>query len=45
MSLKGNIRQILTLIQKVIAQAPIDKQPMIASKISRVVEKYSNLDG
>jgi hypothetical protein len=44
MSLKGNIKQILTILQKVVVQAPIDKQQMITAKISRVVDKYSNLD-
>lgn len=44
MSLRPNIQNILAILQKVIPQAPLDKQQMITGKISRIVDKYSNLD-
>jgi hypothetical protein len=45
MSLKANIQNILAILQKVVPQAPLDKQQMITSKISRIVDKYGNLNG
>jgi hypothetical protein len=45
MSLKANIQNILAILQKIVPQAPLDKQQMITGKISRIVDKYSNLNG
>jgi hypothetical protein len=43
MSLKPNIKRVLTIIQKAVGQAPIDKQPLLNNKVARVVDKYHKL--
>jgi hypothetical protein len=44
MSLTKNIRQVKALLDKVISQTPLDKQPFLAQKVYRVIEKYGNLN-
>lgn len=44
MSLKSNIRQVLGLLEKVIQQTPLDKQPFLMHKVTKVNEKYMNLN-
>jgi hypothetical protein len=44
MSLRPNIKGIIAIIQKAVAQAPVDKQPLLNNKITRVVDKYQRLD-
>lgn len=44
MSLKNNIRQVLGILQKVIQQTPLDKQQFLMHKVSKVNEKYMNLN-
>lgn len=43
MSLKTNIKHVLSIIQKAVGQAPLDKQPLLNNKIARVVDKYHKL--
>ena len=40
MSLKNNIKGVLGVIYKAIAQTPRDKQKMLGAKVQRVIEKY-----
>jgi hypothetical protein len=40
MSLSNNIKRVLSILQKATTQIPLDKQPLISSKIARVIEKY-----
>lgn len=44
MSIKGNIKQVLSIIQKAISQTPLDKQPLLNNKVARVVDKYQKLN-
>ncbi len=44
MSLKGNIKQVLAIIQKAVSQAPLDKQPLLNNKMARVVDKYQKIN-
>lgn len=43
MSLSQNIKQVIALLNKVIKQTPIDKQPVLSNKVARVLNKYSSL--
>lgn len=43
MSLRPNIKKVLSIIQKAVAQAPLDKQPLLNNKVARVVDKYQKL--
>ena len=43
MSLKPNIKKVLSIIQKAVGQAPLDKQPLLNNKVARVVDKYQKL--
>ena len=43
MSLKPNIKKVLSIIQKVVGQVPLDKQPLLNNKVARVVDKYQKL--
>lgn len=40
MSLKPGIKQVLALLSKAIQQTPLDKQPLLNNKVSRLVSKY-----
>lgn len=40
MSLKPNIKQVLSIIKKALSQAPIDKQPFLTNKLARIMNKY-----
>ena len=42
MSLARNIKQTIALLNKVIGQAPLDKQPLLADKVNKVITKYKN---
>ena len=44
MSLKGNIKQVLSIIHEAVTQAPLDKQPLLNNKIARVVDKYQKIN-
>lgn len=44
MSLRPNIKQVLSLLSKAIKQTPLDKQPFLGHKLERVIEKYSQLN-
>jgi hypothetical protein len=43
MSLKPNIKRVLSIIQKAVGQAPLDKQPLLNNKVARVVDKHQKL--
>jgi len=44
MSLTRNINQVLALLNKAIKQTPLDKQPILAQKVNRVMDKYNKLN-
>jgi len=37
MSLKTNITRVMSILQKAINQAPLDKQPTLANKVQRII--------
>jgi hypothetical protein len=39
---RTNIKNCLQMITKSIKQLPEDKQPIIASRVNKVLQKYSN---
>ena len=43
MSLRSSIKLVLATLDKAIKQTPLDKQPFLAHKISKINEKYSQL--
>lgn len=41
MSLSQNIKQVLLILRKAIKQTPLDKQPLLAQKLTKVIDKYT----